>query len=187
MVLAAGTGVRQGEAFGVGLRNLDLMRRTLKIDQQVQVLPGGPPFLAPPKTVASHRTIPLPQLVVDAVAAHIAEFPVTNELGLVFTNTHDRAIRRSSFHEVWAVAVKAADLPTGTHFHELRHYYASLLIRHGESVKTVQVRLGHASARETLDTYSHLWPDSEDRTRDAVDNVLRADRSAPTVTIGNGR
>ena len=54
----------------------------------------------------------------------------------------------------------------------MRHYYASLLIRHGESVKTVQSRLGHASAVETLDTYSHLWPDSDDRTRDAIDSVL---------------
>ena len=33
--------------------------------------------------------------------------------------------------------------------------------------------LGHASAIETLDTYSHLWPDSDERTRDAVDLVLR--------------
>lgn len=62
--------------------------------------------------------------------------------------------------------------PGGTGFHALRHYYASLLIRHGESVKTVQARLGHASAVETLDTYSHLWPDSDDRTRDAIDSVL---------------
>ncbi len=38
--------------------------------------------------------------------------------------------------------------------------------------KTVQTRLGHASAVETLDTYSHLWPDSDDRTRDAIDSVL---------------
>ena len=58
--------------------------------------------------------------------------------------------------------------------HGLRHFYASLLIRHGESVKTVQARLGHASAAETLDTYSHLWPDSEDRTRRAIDTVLGA-------------
>jgi integrase len=69
-------------------------------------------------------------------------------------------------------AVKKAKLPHGTGFHALRHYYASLLIRHGESVKTVQARLGHASAVETLDTYSHLWPDSDDRTRDAIDSVL---------------
>jgi len=37
---------------------------------------------------------------------------------------------------------------------------------------TVQARLGHASAVETLDTYSHLWPDSDDRTRDAIDSAL---------------
>jgi hypothetical protein len=42
--------------------------------------------------------------------------------------------------------------------HDLRHFYASLLIRHGASVKTVQARLGHKSATETLDTYGHLWP-----------------------------
>ena len=60
----------------------------------------------------------------------------------------------------------------GTGLHPLRHYYASLLIRHGESIKTVQARLGHATAAETLDTYSHLWPDSDDRTREAVDSQL---------------
>jgi hypothetical protein len=33
-------------------------------------------------------------------------------------------------------------------------------------------RHGHQSATETLDTYSHLWPDSDDETRAAVDSVL---------------
>jgi integrase len=41
-----------------------------------------------------------------------------------------------------------------------------------KSVKVVQARLGHASASETLDTYAHLWPDNEDRTRAAIDQVL---------------
>ena len=49
----------------------------------------------------------------------------------------------------------------------------AFLIRHSESVKTVQARLGHASAVETLDTYSHLWLDSHDRTREAIDSVAR--------------
>jgi integrase len=51
---------------------------------------------------------------------------------------------------------------------------ASALIHHGESVRVVQSRLGHATAAETLDTYSHLWPDSEDRTRAAVETALGA-------------
>jgi hypothetical protein len=46
------------------------------------------------------------------------------------------------------------------------------LIPRGCSVKAVQKRLGHQSAMETLDTYGHLWPDSDDETRNAVDDVL---------------
>jgi integrase len=68
-----------------------------------------------------------------------------------------------------------------------RHYYASLLIRHGESIKVVQARLGHASASETLDTYSHLWPDSEDMTRAAVDGVLGRILADSVRTTGGAR
>lgn len=48
-------------------------------------------------------------------------------------------------------------------------------------MKTVQRRLGHATAAETLDTYAHLWPDSEDRTRAAVDSVLGPPGRASTT------
>ena len=37
---------------------------------------------------------------------------------------------------------------------------ASLLIASGADIKTVQARMRHASARTTLDTYRHLWPDA---------------------------
>ncbi|MDX6230979.1 MAG: hypothetical protein QOI76_4369 [Frankiales bacterium] len=57
-------------------------------------------------------------------------------------------------------------------FHELCHYFASVLIDGGESVKAVQARLGHASAEETLNTYAPLWPESEDRTPAVVDAAL---------------
>jgi integrase len=97
----------------------------------------------------------------------------TGVLGTVFSTEAGEPLRRNRFSErVWRPAVAEARLRPGTRFHELRHHYAILLIRHGESVKTVQARLGHASASETLDTYAYLWPDSEDRTREAVDSVL---------------
>ena len=51
-------------------------------------------------------------------------------------------------------------------------------------MKVVQVRLGHASASETPDTYSHLWPDSDDRTREAIDSVLRP--AADSVRTAEG-
>ncbi len=46
-----------------------------------------------------------------------------------------------------------------------------------ESVKTVSERLGHTNAAMTLNIYTHLWPDSEERTRAAVDKAY-ADQSA---------
>src|SRR5215218_3648472 len=75
VVLAAGTGLRHGEALGLEVDAVDFLRRTLQVRQQLVTMPGQPPYLAPPKTPASHRTIPLPQVVVDALAAHLAAFP----------------------------------------------------------------------------------------------------------------
>ncbi len=170
VTLAAGTGMRQGECFGLTVDRLDFLRRTVTVDRQLVTMPRQAPFLASPKTAASVRTIPLPQVVVDALAEHLARFPA-GAGGFVFT-LRGEPIRRTAFGHLWRPVVKAAGLPAGTGFHAMRHYYASLLIRHGESVKTVQARLGHASAVETLDTYSHLWPDSDERSREAVDSVL---------------
>jgi integrase len=63
-------------------------------------------------------------------------------------------------------------LPPEFHFHDLQHYLASMLIASGADVKVVQKRLRHASAKTTLDTYAHLWPDSDDTTRAAVEAVF---------------
>jgi len=179
VTLAAGTGLRQGEAFGLTVDRVDFLRRQLTVDRQLVTMPDRAPYLTPPKTAASVRVVPLPQVVVDALAAHLAAWPTD---GFLFTTELGGPIRRTAFSDrVWRPAVKRAGL-SGVTMHALRHFYASLLIRHGESVKTVQARLGHASAAETLDTYSHLWPDSDDRTRVAVDSVLR--RVADSVRTG---
>jgi integrase len=195
VVLAAGTGMRQGECFGLTADRVDFLRRQLRVDRQLVTVPGHAPFLAQPKTRASHRTIPLPTVVLDELARHLEAFPVTEQpirdggpsaaeqgAALLFTEEEGEPIRRTAFSaKVWRRAVKATGAPAGSGFHELRHYFASLLIRHGESVKTVQARLGHATAAETLDTYSHLWPDSDDRTREAVDAVLGAGSDADNL------
>lgn len=173
VLLAAGTGLRQGECLGLDEAHVDLVQHTLHVDQQLILLPRQEPFFGPPKTPASHRTVPLPDVVIAALRRHLAEFPITHPYRLLFTDDHGNAIRRTTFsYEVWRPAVAAVGARRGTGFHDLRHYYASLLIRHGESIKTVQHRMGHATAAETLDTYAHLWPDSDDRTRDAIDTLL---------------
>jgi integrase len=168
VVLGAGTGLRTSEALAVTVDRIDWMRRTLTVDRQ---LAGGE--FAPPKSKGSRRTIPLPDLVLEGLSRHLTAYPSD---GLVFTNTEGRPVRQNGFTVTFRAAAKRAAL-NGVTFRDLRHHYASLLIHGGESVKAVQSRLGHSSASITLDVYSHLWPDSEDRTRNAVDSAWRADFS----------
>ncbi len=73
-----------------------------------------------------------------------------------------------------AARAKVPGLPTDSRFHDLRHYLASMLIASGADVKVVQARLRHASAKTTLDTYAHLWPDSDETTRAAIDVMMAA-------------
>lgn len=164
-------GMRQGECFGLTVDRVDFLRRTVRVDRQLVSARGGPPEFGPPKSKAGFRTVPIPEVIGAALAEHLARYrPGTN--GLVFTNTAGRPLRRNTVGSMWHRAATQAGLPAWATFHDLRHFYASLLIARGCSVKAVQKRLGHQSAMETLDTYGHLWPDSDDETRDAVDHVL---------------
>ncbi|MFF5965390.1 tyrosine-type recombinase/integrase [Streptomyces collinus] len=80
---------------------------------------------------------------------------------LVFTTASGEPVQRSPWARTWRKMVGDANkiladqgteqIPAGTTLHTLRHTYASLLIKHGESVKVLQKRLGHASVAVTLD------------------------------------
>jgi integrase len=172
IVFGAGTGVRISEALGLTLDRLDFLRRTVTIDRQLSRIEGDKPVFGPVKDRKNRpRVIPLPDVVLTALSQHLMRWPA-GPGGLVFTNDGNQPIRRTTFSDIWRRAVGPLGVPVGDGFHQLRHFYASLLIAHGGSVKVVQERLGHTSAQMTLDTYSHLWPDSDDSTRAAVDAVL---------------
>ena len=197
VALVAGSGLRQGEVFGLEVERLDFLRgRSVEVMQQLVTLPRQAPYLAGPKTAESVRTVPLAAVTLDQLAAHLATFPavtvevkdrtdprrpVVRPARLVFART-GRPVARHDWPAVWVPAARAVGLPPRTGLHVLRHLYASLLIRHGESIKTVQARMGHSSATITLDTYGHLWPDADDRTREAVQRALGAADSARTGT-----
>jgi len=51
----------------------------------------------------------------------------------------------------------------------LRHYFASVLLDAGESIRAVSDYLGHSDPGFTLRVYTHLMPSSEDHTRRAID------------------
>ena len=97
----------------------------------------------------------------------VAETLLTNESGGQLSPTSLEVAMRAARSVI-------TDLPAGFRFHDLRHYFASMLIASGSDVKVAQARLRHASAKTTLDTYGHLWPDSDDSTRAAVAAVFVA-------------
>lgn len=84
---------------------------------------------------------------------------------------------------LFANALRRARLPEWPTPHDLRHFYASTLIRSGASVKVVQTRLGHSSAKTTLDVYGHLFPDEEDRTRRAIEQAFAEQQEPPKNAV----
>lgn len=76
-------------------------------------------------------------------------------------------------------------MPGEFRFHDPRHYFASMLIASGADVKIVQVWIRHASAKTALDVYGHLWPDTEESTRAAVEVVLAARADSLRTATGS--
>ncbi|MFF3465541.1 tyrosine-type recombinase/integrase [Streptomyces sp. NPDC002619] len=94
---------------------------------------------------------------------------------LIFTGPMGLPLDRNGFNDrVWRPALRAAGVGTGRDngMHALRHFYASVLLDAGESIKAVSEYPGHHDPGFTLRTYTHLMPSSGTRTRAAVDRVF---------------
>jgi integrase len=162
-VVGAGTGLRPGELFGLQRGDVDFLGKTIRVERQV--LRHG---VSPLKNRAAYRTIPVGDSVVKALSALTSPASPAGEF--MFRGPDGGPVSRDAFDGAWARARQRTGLLARTH--DLRHFYASALIRAGLSVKVVSERLGHTNAAMTLNVYSHLWPDDEDRTRQALDGVL---------------
>ena len=172
-MLAAGTGLRAGGVPRPARQRIvwTSCDVSVTVDQQLVTVVGREPFLAPPQDLCQRAR----GAAAPGRARRAGGWPPARPtVWCSLTSTAGRSAGPRS-GRCGALLSRRLGRPTGPGCHDLRHFYASLLIRRGENVKVVQARLGHASAAETLDTYSHLWPDSDDRTRAAVDAVLLAD------------
>lgn len=183
VVLGAGTGMRISEILGLTWDHVDLSRGFVRVDRQLAgIADDGSPIFGWPKTGASIREIPLSDSTVADLRAYRERHPSD---GLVVRTETGSPVNLRSFHHIWRPAADTAGIKGGSH--QLRHFYVSVLIDAGLSVKEVQRRVGHASGITTLDVYAHLWPDNEDRTRRAVDSALGRlqaveGRERPSVT-----
>ena len=169
----AGLGLRVGELLALRVRDVDFLRRVVRVETQLPT--GGPRVRTDPKTPRSRRTIPLPAPVGEALAEHLRAFPPADAEGSVFTTTTGALWRTDHYGaHIFRDAARAVGLPAGTSTHDLRHHYASVLLHAGESVVAIAERLGHENANLVLRTYGHLMPDSEERTRSAIEGAWSA-------------
>lgn len=167
VTVQAGLGLRVGELLALRVSDVNFLKRTVRIETQI---PPDETEREDPKTPMSKRTLPLPKFVADALAAHIAEFKPLAD-GSIFYSTQKRLWTTSHYGKLFARAAREAGLPEGTTSHDLRHHFASVLLFAGESVVAVAERLGHQNATLVLKTYGHLLPDSEERTRKALESA----------------
>ncbi|MFC9128634.1 tyrosine-type recombinase/integrase [Streptomyces sp. NPDC057099] len=191
--VAAGLGLRQGETFGLAVEDVDFLGGVVHVVRQVKLLQRHRAVFAPPKS-GRERDVPLPESVAFALASHLKRHPATRitlpwktldgppvTASLIFTGSEGLALNRNRFNDrVWRPALRTAhvDVDRSNGMHALRHFYASVLLDAGESIKALSEYLGHHDPGFTLRTYTHLMPSSETRTRAAVDRVFEDGESS---------
>ena len=129
--------------------------------------------IKPPK-YGSERTVYVPDDLTTILARYIEDRrPGDDPERWLFPGEGDAPWHQNTVGYWWRKARDAAGV-THIKLHDLRHWFASGLISAGCDVVTVQRALGHRSATTTLNTYSHLWPTAEDRTRKAAAGMMAA-------------
>lgn len=153
-LLAAFSGLRIGELGALRVDRLNVFSRRLEVTQAVQTA-GGQATIGPPKSKAGRRVVAIPSFVAEALVAHIAEFPPTED-GRVFSLEGGGLVSHQTFWWHWRRACEATGIRA--RFHDLRHTAVALAIQQGAHPKQIQTRMGHANIQMTLDRYGHLFP-----------------------------
>lgn len=176
------TGMREGEALGLLWDCVDLDRKTITVDKQLQLIRGsrGQYQMAPTKN-SKGRTLAIAPTVA-ATLKRVRLRQLENRLrygecwdqsGFVFTDDLGRHLSASSVYKSFKKVMAQIGSPE-TRFHDLRHSYAVASIRSGNDIKTVQENLGHATAAFTLDVYGHVTEKMKRESADQLEQFIKA-------------
>lgn len=164
------TGMRKGEINALKWENID--GTVIKVRESVSQKVKGGYREGDPKTASSIRDIVMPEPLCRIVEAHRAR----QQRDSRFAESHyvcggtkclpDATIENRNTRYCEAAGVKHIRI------HDFRHTHASLLINEGINIMEVSRRLGHRDIKETLKTYSHLYPREEDKAVAVLNRIL---------------
>ena len=176
--LLLATGMRSGELCALHWDDIDLETGHVFIRYTLIRMDGA--FIRQePKTVTSTRHIVLPPYIIALLKQHrtkqaerrLKAGGVWQDTGAVFTNMTGGYIVGANLNLKLKKVCEKAGLPP-IHLHSLRHTHASLLINSNITAKVIADRLGHSTTKTTLDTYSHVFAESEVKAMQAVEMAL---------------
>lgn len=148
------TGMRSGELLALTPADI-LPEKRIDINKNYAKVDGIEMFLEP-KTPKSKRCIAIPDFLYNEIITYIESLYECGKNDRIFYFTKhalDKEMKRKA---------AAANLPM-IRIHDLRHSHASLLIEMKFDVLEISERLGHESVKTTWDTYSHLYPDKDQK------------------------
>jgi integrase len=168
VTILAYTGLRWSELVGLRVGDVDLNARRLYVRQAAPEAEGRI-VVGPPKTRAAVRTVPLPQVVIDALTPRVAG---RDPAAQAITSPNGGFLRSNNWrrHAHWARALKTTNLAPLT-IHDLRHTYASLARASGADLRYVQKTMGHSTPTVTANVYSDLYADELDHVATNLDRL----------------
>lgn len=176
-VLALTTGMRRGEILALKWSDLDLEKGRVQVQRTVVYIRRQGYMESEPKTRGSRRSIVLTSTAIAALKKHRhqqlerrLQTPDWQDKDLVFCGSKGSWLAAYGVIYALSKALKSASLPE-IRFHDLRHTAATLLLRSGASLKSVQYTLGHSTVHTTM-RYLHLLPGMEEEDMARLNSLL---------------
>lgn len=154
------TGMRRGEAMA--LLKSDIKGKYANINKSIR---RSKTSFKPLKNVYSKRNILLDDIAYESIK------PLLETEGQFLFGEYE-ALSATSVARHFNSALKKAGLP---HYriHDLRHSFISNAILNGIDIVTVSKYVGHSDIERTLNTYSHLLKDSEQKMIGQLNHIYK--------------
>ena len=162
------TGMRISEFAGLTVSDIDMERRKITVDHQLQYDKKTGHYISDTKTVSGKREIPMTPDVYDCFRRLIAARPmpkvaqiVDGRCGFFYLGRDGMPLTGADwagrFQNIWAKFSREYDgqMPKVT-AHVCRHTFCSNMAKGGMNPKALQYIMGHANVSVTLDTYTHV-------------------------------